>query len=377
MFPISIIYSPFANDILITRKKAEICSKCKSFINKFCSIDQATNVFLCGFCQNYNKFSGEILSIEELESTSIEYVDTVRNHGEVIVFVIDIASESLEELKSTLLQIIAILPSDAYISIITFSNHVYVYNLKLDYTQRIALRGNKDFTTKNLLDLLRIEASKSYNEIQYFNKTSEFSVIATLESLEADLFKIPGQRKERCTGTALKVAIELLRIYCHNLSTRIFLFVAGAATVGNGSIVGLSLTENIRTFHDIKQKKNISFSNQAKSFYDSLSLAAFTSGQCINIISGSIDQAGLYEMEPLCQTTGGYLLLYDSYANATLRATLLSYFKDIQKKYSLCTLSIHCSANIKICGAINLGYSHLNSSPYSTTLSIGLCNTNA
>ena len=377
VIPISIVYTPFSADFQGKLYKEILCRHCGAFFNKFCATDSATMVFKCNFCDGYSKLPDIVLSDRDFfDSTSMEYIKESENQTLTLVFVIDITSDSLEFLKSSLLQALALLPGEVSIGLIAFSKHVYIYDLQSDHVRSLVLRGDKIYDSLMLLKLLRLRPQQSFPSVPYFAKAHEFSVSSTIEALVADLDKKSGMRNERCTGNAINIAVELLRGVCNRSPARVLTFVAGAATFGQGAIASLLLSETLRAFSDIKQSRNIAFLAPAKAFYSSLSQKAIASNVCVDIISGSIDQCGLFEMECLTQTTGGYLLLYDSYSNDTFRSTLLNFFQSFQKTYYNCIISIQCNPVIKICGGIGLGYSHKNNNKYCSDLCFGLTNTN-
>lgn len=73
-----------------------------------------------------------------------------------------------------------------------------------------------------------------------------------LEDLQPDPQELkPDERRLRCTGTALSVAIGLLGNSFPNSAARIMCFTGGPCTSGPGLIVTNSFKEFIRAHHDI------------------------------------------------------------------------------------------------------------------------------
>ena len=353
------------------------CYKCRAVFNNFCALDSVSKIFKCSFCGFHNPLPSNYQNNTILEKETIEYFSTQKQSFLHILFVIDITSESLNDLKSSLLLLMNILPNNVFIGIITFSSHVYVYDLQSDHLKCISLRGNKEYDSKLILNLLNISPFETNSFERFFANVADININCVIESLEADVVKQPNMRKERCTGTALNVSIELLRQASSlHKSCKILLFTSGAATVGQGKIVNLCLFDHIRTFHDITKKK-AEFLTSSTEFYKSLSTKAYQSGLSVNIFCGSIDQCGLYEMESLTRSTGGYIFLYDSYSNINFRNALISLFSDTKCLNSNCEISVHCSSNIKVCGSVSLGFSNLNHSFYCSKLSSGLTHTNS
>lgn len=371
--PISIIYTPLFCSVPVLEHSVIECNRCKAVINIYDAVDKVTKVYKCSICDNFNQlppsFSGNVSA-----SNTIEYVVPQDKYSSYIIFVIDIASDFVADLKNTLLQVVNTLPSDVNISIITYSKHIYVHDFQYDYVKCIAIRGDKEYNIAALKELLLI----NHNVHKFFAKPTDFNFISTLENLSPDARLHPGARKERCTGSVLNVSIQILKLVGFRATARIVNFVAGACTVGKGKVVGLSLSESIRSFSDIKKKNpNTIYLEPAKEYYKGLGVDASKAGISVDIFSGSIDQCGLYEMEPLCQSTGGYLLLFDSYSSGTFKSTLKSFFNSNWSLYGDCTLSVRCTANIKICGCISLGHSLNNRTEDCSSLETGLSNTNS
>ena len=81
---------------------------------------------------------------------------------------------------------------------------------------------------------------------------SDFQLVPILDDLTCDEWETKSdQRPERCTGTAMAVAIGLLEATYKGHSGRVMMFVGGVPTVGPGQCVGVELKEPIRSHHDI------------------------------------------------------------------------------------------------------------------------------
>ena len=152
--PISVVYTPLAKNPTVLECATLECYKCRAVFNNFCALDSVSKIFKCSFCGFHNPLPSNYQNNTILEKETIEYFSTQKQSFLHILFVIDITSESLNDLKSSLLLLMNILPNNVFIGIITFSSHVYVYDLQSDHLKCISLRGNKEYDSKLILNLL-------------------------------------------------------------------------------------------------------------------------------------------------------------------------------------------------------------------------------
>ena len=77
--------------------------------------------------------------------------------------------------------------------------------------------------------------------------------------------------------------------------------------------------------------KKMSFFLYFKKFYDALSKRASANGHVIDIFAGCLDQIGLLEMKSMVNSTGGYMILSDSFTTAIFKQSFQRVFnKDSQ-----------------------------------------------
>jgi len=66
-------------------------------------------------------------------------------------------------------------------------------------------------------------------------------------------------------------------------------------------------------------------------FYDALAKRASTNGHIVDIFAGCLDQIGLLEMKSLVNSTGGFMILSDSFTTAIFKQSFQRVFnKDAQ-----------------------------------------------
>src|SRR6185312_15714789 len=152
-----------------------------------------------------------------------------------------------------------------------------------------------------------------------------------IEQMQRDPWPVANDKRPlRCTGVALSVAVGLLETSFQNAGARIMLFAGGPATEGPGIVVGPELREPIRSHHDI-DRDNIKYFKKAVKFYENLSKRTAHNGHIIDIFAGCLDQVGLLEMKSLVNSTGGFMILSDSFTTAIFKQSFQRVFnKDAQ-----------------------------------------------
>ncbi|VDL75951.1 unnamed protein product [Nippostrongylus brasiliensis] len=147
------------------------------------------------------------------------------------------------------------------------------------------------------------------------------SINDIIDQISVDRWPVPqGHRPLRATGAALAVAVTLLEQCFPNTGARIMTFVGGACTHGPGAVVGEELKTPIRSWHTIKEDNAI-FMKKATKFYDSLAGRAVKNGHAIDIFSCALDQTGLLEMKNCFNSTGGNVVMGDSFNSSLFKQT--------------------------------------------------------
>ena len=85
-------------------------------------------------------------------------------------------------------------------------------------------------------------------------------------------------------------------------------------------IVCVCRQEPIRSHHDIEREKSSTrFMKKATRRYEALAGRAAASGHAVDIFSCALDQTGLLEMKSLPNTTGGHLVMADSFCSTLFK----------------------------------------------------------
>jgi protein transport protein SEC23 len=185
---------------------------------------------------------------------------------------------------------------------------------------------------------------------------AEYQLKSVLEQLQKDPWPVANdKRPQRCTGVALTIAVSLLEVSFQNAGGRVMLFTGGPATVGSGMVVGQELREPIRSHHDI-DRDNIKYYKKALKFYDTLAKRSAHNGHVIDIFAGCLDQVGLLEMKSLSNTTGGHMILTDSFTSSMYRQSFARVFdKDANDNLLMgfnASLEVITTKELKVTGLI-------------------------
>jgi hypothetical protein len=155
----------------------------------------------------------------------------------------------------------------------------------------------------------------------------EFQLTNALEQLQRDPWPVANDKRPlRCTGVALSVAAGLLEASNFTgTGARIMLFAGGPATEGPGMVVGPELREPIRSHHDI-DRDNIKYYKKALKFYEALAKRITNNAHIVDIFAGCLDQVGLLEMRGLANTSGGHMILTDSFTSSMYKQSFARVF---------------------------------------------------
>jgi protein transport protein SEC23 len=279
--------------------------------------------------------------------TTVEYeLQSLPSGPPAFLFVVDtcVDDDELIHLRDALQQTLNLLPEDALIGLITFGTLVQVHELGFsDCPKSYVFRGEKDYTVQKIQELLGItplRANQPPNTFampghtrpsvgKFLLPVSEctFALEQILEDIQRDPWPCqPDERVQRCSGTALAIAIGLLESSVPRNGSRVLLFTAGPPTIGNGAIVGRSKKENIRSHLDIL-KKQAALHKPATDFYRTLSDRAIANFIAVDLFACSLDQVGALELKTLVSRTGGMMVLADKFDQSVFRESLTRAFE--------------------------------------------------
>lgn len=313
----------------------------------------------------------------------------------VFLLVVDTCmdEDELSALKETLVIMINILPSEAIIGLVTFGTMVHVHELGYaEMPKSFVFRGSKDYTQKQIQEMLCLQPTVVMNPSQRphpgsFPQASnlqpsapivpsarfllpvgqcEYTIGNILDQLQKDPWPVESdKRRSRATGAALSIATSLLETTFPNTGSRILLFSGGPCTIGPGQVVGLELKEPIRSHHDIV-KDNAKHVKAASKFYEKLTQRLTSNSHAVDIFAGCYDQIGTWEMKSMINSTGGVLILSDSFKSSIFKQSCQRLFEkavipsdaapegsvEYLKMAFHSTFEVQTSRELKVCGLI-------------------------
>eukprot|EP00249_Psilotum_nudum_P008068 c21021_g1_i1 orf=336-2687(+) len=390
-----------------------LCRTCRGVLNSYCRVDFHAKVWNCCFCYQRNSFPPSYSSISENNLpaelfptyTSVEYVfprssgsytvsypsgragspsggggissNGFRNissknvlsgstptMGPGFIFVLDtcVTGEDLRSLKNAIMQTLSLLPENALVGLVSFGTMVYVHELGYtDCSKVIAFNGERDSSTLQVKEMLGISSQQPQSKgiaSRFMVPISEceFSFTTALEELQPNPFAVePGHRPCRATGSALAISACLTEGCNAVFGARIMLFVAGPATIGPGMVVETDLEKSIRTHQDLVNG-NAPFYKKACDFYKNLAQRLTVNGLVLDIFACSLDQVGIDEARPAIESSGGVIVLAETFDSDQFKKSLQQLFVHDKEgnleMFFNTTLEVITTQDVKLCGAI-------------------------
>ncbi|TKA64886.1 Protein transport protein SEC23 [Cryomyces minteri] len=388
--PIGALYTPLKEKTdtpLLQYEPVSCKAPCRAVLNPYCQVDMRARLWVCPFCLSRNPLPPHYKDISQdtippelhPNSSTIEYrLARPAPSPPVFVFVVDTCQEedSLKSLKDSIIMSLSLLPPYALVGLITFGTMAQVH--ELGYTEcakSYVFRGSKDYAAKQVQEMLGLSSAGLRPNMQAQPgrpqapppmgpaarfllpvQQCEFQLTNALEQLQKDPWPVQNDKRAlRCTGVALSVAVGLLETAFQNAGGRIMLFTGGPATEGPGMVVGPELREPIRSHHDI-DRDNIKYYKKATKFYESLAKRAAHNGHVIDIFAGCLDQVGLLEMKSLSNSTGGHMILTDSFTSSMYKQSFARVFdKDVNDNLLMgfnASLEVLTTKELKVTGLI-------------------------
>ena len=311
--------------------------------------------------------------------TTVEYqMDNKNPRPPCFLLVLDttMSAEELQDAKDSVGQLVALLPEECLVGLVTFGATVVAHELCESAMPRsYVLRGTDDITQEQLKRLLQLELSPhehaTYDKIKgsavaESNAASrrfilpvsecEFALQTILDELEPDPFpREPGTRPFRATGVAIAVAQGLVAESHSAQGARVMVFTSGPCTMGPGTVVGRDMSENLRTHADFNKGSAKHFKAACK-YYNSLGIRLATHAHTLDVFACSLDQVGLAEMKTAVDQTGGVMVLAEQFRAETFRASLRRLFRrdasGALEMYFNATFSVFCVPQVMVCGGI-------------------------
>ncbi|KAB8648480.1 hypothetical protein FH972_026136 [Carpinus fangiana] len=391
--PIGALYTPLKEkpDTPLLQYEPVTCRQsCRALLNPFCQVDVRSRTWTCPFCLQRNQLPPHYKDISQdaippelhPSNTTIEYrLARPAPAPPIFLFVVDTCQDqdSLDALKESLIMSLSLLPPHALVGLITFGTMTQVHEIGYqECAKSYVFRGTKDYTPQQVQEMLGLSTSSARPNVQQPQQQQqpgrpagpqgpagrflqpvqqcEYNLTNALENLQKDPWPVANdKRASRCTGVALSIAVSMLEVSFQNAGGRVMLFAGGPATVGSGMVVGNELREPIRSHHDI-DRDNIKYYKKALKFYDQLAQRAAHNGHVIDIFAGCLDQVGLLEMKGLPNTTGGHMILTDSFTSSMYKQSFARVFdKDANDNLLMgfnASLEVLTTKELKVTGLI-------------------------
>lgn len=382
--PLGCLYTPLkeVEELCVASYNPVECSgpHCRAVLNPYCAIDPRSNTWSCPLCHARNHLPPQYASMTqenmpvELQHTTMEYITNKPvQFPPVFLFVVDTTTdeENLDALKDSLVTSLSLLPPNALVGLITYGNVVQLHDLSCETIDRCSVfRGDREYQFDQLTEMLTGQkmgntmGSLTNSKVTPFSlnrfflplEQVEFRLNQLLENLKPDQWAVPtGQRPLRATGSALNIASLLLQGCYKNLASRIILFSSGPGTLTPGLIVKPQLKDPIRSHHDIDSDRASHYKAACK-FYGQLAERVAENGHAVDIFAGCYDQIGMSEMKKITDTTGGVLLLTDSFSTSIFKQSYLRLFNKDDEGYLKMAfsgnLTVKTSKELKLQGLI-------------------------
>ncbi|XP_077299748.1 transport protein Sec23 isoform X3 [Arctopsyche grandis] len=392
--PLSVLYAPGRSrpDLPPLQYAPVLCARpnCRAALSPHAQVDYRAKLWVCNFCFQRNPFPPQYGAISEQHQpaelipnfSTIEYIlPRTQIMPPIFLLVVDtcLDEEELGALKDSLQMSLSLMPPNALIGLITFGRMVQVHELGMEgISKSFVFKGTKDLTAKQIQEQLGIgRVNQGTNQQpqqpargpqgapvpqqpahRFLQPVRQCDMALTdmIGELGRDPWPVGvGKRPLRCSGVALSLAVGLLEVTYPNTGARIMMFLGGPCSQGPGQVVNDELKQPIRSHHDI-HKDNAKYMKKAVKHYDALALRSATNGHAVDIYSCALDQTGLLEMKQCCNSTGGHMVMGDSFNSSLFKQTFQRVFaKDEKGDYKMAfngVLEVKCSRELKVSGGI-------------------------
>ncbi|KAL5702081.1 Protein transport protein S23 G [Ranunculus cassubicifolius] len=425
VIPLSIMCTPLMqlNDLPLLPYDPLICTRCNAILNPYARVEYQLRIWVCPFCYQKNSFPRSYAGIGEnnlpaelfptystveyhkgvrttpitasnsnwsrpgfnsqqslsslmsnssslvssFSSNSLNGMDN-RGNGPGFVFVVDVCSseDELRAVRNELLLVLSILPENALVGLVTFSDMVSVHDVGFTDCSRVVMfHGERELSSAQIQDFLGINRPKQHQ----LGKTAsiqkpgfllpvgecEFTITSAIEDIHSSAQTVPGHRPKRCTGAAISASIGLLEGCLPNTGSRIMVFTTGPATIGPGIVVDTDLAKDIRTHRDLINGQAPHYTKSCN-FYRWLTQRLTDSSIVLDVFACALDQVGAAELKVPIEHSGGFLMLGESFESDQFKKCLRHIFKRDGEghlnMYFDATIEIVTTKDVKICGAL-------------------------
>ncbi|XP_043692671.1 protein transport protein SEC23-like [Telopea speciosissima] len=418
VIPLSIMCTPLMqfNELPLLPYDPLICNRCGGVLNPYARVNYQSRLWVCPFCyqktpfpRSYtgigensipaelfptystveylhvrknpcptatpsssanwvqNGFSSSSSLVSSFSSSSLSGVDS-RVSGPAFVFVVDTCTpeEELRALKNELSHVVAQLPENAVVGLVTFDSMVCVHDLGFaDCMRAVVFHGERELSSNRIQELLGVSCPKheQYGKLSAIQKQGfllplsecEFNLTTIIEDIHSSVQALSGHRPLRSTGVAISASIGLLEACLSKTGSRVMVFTSGPVTVGPGVVVESDLSNAIRTHRDLVNG-HAKLYEKSCNFYKQIALRLCDSSIVLDLFACSLDQVGAAELKVPVENSGGFMMLGESFESDQFRNCLRHIFsRDADGHLKMCfdaTVEIVTTKEVMICGAL-------------------------
>lgn len=184
----------------------------------------------------------------------------------------------------------------------------------------------------------------------------EFNITTIIEDLSSMRDHQRGYRPLRATGAAISAAVALLEgSLPDHIGAHVMVFTSGPATSGPGKVAETDMSQPIRSHRDLING-NAPLAEKAENFYKKLAHRLSDKSIVLDFFASSLDQVGAAELRYPVETSGGIMVLAESFESNQFKKCLNHIFKPGENGHlgmNLdATIDVVTSKEIKICGAL-------------------------
>ncbi|XP_021280332.1 protein transport protein SEC23 [Herrania umbratica] len=308
------------------------CHNCGAYSNLYCNILIGSGQWQCVICRNLNGSEGEYITsskedlrnFPELSSPLVDFIQTGNKRPSFvpvtdsrtsapIVLVIDecLDEPHLQHLQSSLHAFVdSVLPTTR-IGIILYGRTVSVYDFSEEsIASADVIPGGTSPTQENLKAL--IYGTGIYLSPMHASKEVAHQIFSSLRPYKLN---VPEASRDRCLGTAVEVALAIIRGPSADMSrgvvkrpggnSRIIVCSGGPNTYGPGSVPHSYTHPN----YPHKEKT-------ALKWMEGLGHEAHQHNTVVDILCAGTCPVRVPVLQPLAKASGGVLVLHDDFGEA-------------------------------------------------------------
>ncbi|VDM20714.1 unnamed protein product, partial [Hydatigera taeniaeformis] len=171
--PISCLYTPMKEreNLPPIMYDPVVCTRCRGILNAFCQVDVRSKCWNCCLCSSRNTFPPQYAGMTEQnlpaelmpQFTTIEYTITkAPTPPPIFLVVMDTCLEEVEfnALKNAIQQLVATLPPNCMVGLITFGRMVHIHELNSGpIAKSWVFKGTKDYAGDQIQGMLGLGRS--------------------------------------------------------------------------------------------------------------------------------------------------------------------------------------------------------------------------